>query len=61
MSLVVQEKTKLSDFTPEELEHAIRNAPPTAKLHISALKNELLLRAQQSESEHDFMKFVNII
>ena len=52
-------KTKLSDFTPEELEHAIRNAPPTAKLHIAALKNELTLRLQQSESEHDFMKFVN--
>ena len=52
-------RTKLSDFTPEELEHAIRNAPPTAKLHIAALKNELTLRLQQSESEHDFMKFVN--
>jgi predicted phage terminase large subunit-like protein len=63
MTDAVQEKppvkTKLSDFTPEELEHAIRNAPPTAKLHIAALKNELTLRLQQSESEHDFMKFVN--
>jgi predicted phage terminase large subunit-like protein len=56
---VSEVKTKLSDFTPEELEHAIRNAPPTAKLHIAALKNELTLRLQQSESEHDFMKFVN--
>jgi predicted phage terminase large subunit-like protein len=61
MSVVAPERTKLSDFTPEELEHAIRNAPPTAKLHISALKNELLLRAQQAESEHDFMKFVNMV
>ena len=52
-------KTKLADFTPEELEHAIKNAPPTAKLHIAALKNELTLRIQQSEAEHDFMKFVN--
>jgi len=59
MSVTAPEKTKLSDFTPEELEHAIRNAPPTAKLHIAALKNELTLRLQQSETEHDFMKFVN--
>ena len=56
-----QIKTKLTDFTPEELEHAIRNAPPTAKLHIAALKNELTLRLQQSEAEHDFMKFVNSV
>ena len=54
-------KTKLSDFTPEELEHAIKNAPPTAKLHIASLKNELTLRVQQSEAEHDFMKFVNTV
>lgn len=56
-----QIKTKLTDFTPEELEHAIRNAPPTAKLHIATLKNELTLRLQQSEAEHDFMKFVNAV
>ena len=52
------EKTKLSDFTPEELQRAIRNAPPTAKLHIAALKNELTLRAERSNSEEDFMVFV---
>ena len=52
------EKTKLSDFTPEELQRAIRNAPPTAKLHIAALKNELTLRAERTTSEEDFMVFV---
>ena len=52
------EKTKLSDFTPEELQRAIRNAPPTAKLHIAALKNELTLRSERANSEEDFMVFV---
>lgn len=51
-------KTKLSDFTKEELETAIKNAPPTAKLHIAALKNELALRLKQQEATTDFMKFV---
>jgi predicted phage terminase large subunit-like protein len=55
------EKTKLSDFTPEELEHAIRNAPPTAKLHISALKNELAVRLEREEAKDDFMTFVNTV
>jgi predicted phage terminase large subunit-like protein len=51
-------KTKLADFTKEELETAIKNAPPTAKLHIAALKNELTLRHRQQEATTDFMKFV---
>jgi predicted phage terminase large subunit-like protein len=51
-------KTKLSDFTKEELEVAIKNAPPTAKLHIATLKNELALRLKQQEATTDFMKFV---
>ena len=51
-------KTKLSDFTKEELETAIKNAPPTAKLHIATLKNELALRLKQQEATTDFMKFV---
>ena len=51
-------KTKLSDFTKEELETAIKNAPPTAKLHIATLKNELALRLKQQESTTNFMKFV---
>jgi predicted phage terminase large subunit-like protein len=55
------EKTKLSDFTPEELELAVKNAPPTAKLHISALKNELALRMQREEAKNDFMKFTNTV
>ena len=54
-------KTKLSDFTPEELNLAIRNAPPTAKLHINALKNELALRLERGEAKEDFMKFVNTV
>jgi predicted phage terminase large subunit-like protein len=55
------EKTKLSDFTPQELEHAIKNAPPTAKLHINALKNELAVRLERGEAKDDFMKFVNTV
>jgi len=51
-------KTKLSDFTKEELEVAIKNAPPTAKLHIATLKNELTLRLKQQEATTNFMKFV---
>jgi predicted phage terminase large subunit-like protein len=54
-----QEKTKLSDFTQEELERAVKNAPPTAKLHINALKNELALRLQREEAKNDFMQFTN--
>lgn len=56
---MTQEKTKLSDFTPQELELAVKNAPPTAKLHINALKNELALRLQRDEAKNDFMEFTN--
>ena len=41
-----------------EIETAIKNAPPTARLHIAALKNELALRLKRGESAADFMKFV---
>ena len=41
-----------------EIETAIKNAPPTARLHIAALKNELALRLKRGESALDFMKFV---
>ena len=41
-----------------EIETAIKNAPPTARLHIAALKNELALRLKRGESATDFMKFV---
>ena len=51
-------KLKLSDFTPEELELAIKNAPATAKLHIAALKNELTMRQTRGLAENDFMSFV---
>jgi len=51
-------KTKLSDFTVAEIETSIKNAPPTARLHIAALKNELALRLKRGESALDFMKFV---
>jgi predicted phage terminase large subunit-like protein len=54
---MTQEKTKLSDFTPQELELAVKNAPATAKLHINSLKNELALRLQRDEAKTDFMKF----
>ena len=52
------QKTKLSDFTVAEIETAIKNAPPTARLHIASLKNELALRIKRQESALDFMKFV---
>ena len=55
------EKTKLSDFTTEELDRAIKNAPPTAKLHIAALNSELALRLERGEAKQDFMKFVNTV
>ena len=55
------EKTKLSDFTTEELDRAIKNAPPTAKLHIAALNSELALRSERGEAKQDFMKFVNTV
>jgi predicted phage terminase large subunit-like protein len=42
-----------------EIETAIKNAPPTARLHIASLKNELALRIKREESATDFMKFVN--
>ena len=53
------QKRKLADFTQAELEMAVRNAPPSAKLQIEALKNELLLRAQRKNAEDSFMGFVN--
>jgi predicted phage terminase large subunit-like protein len=56
---MIPQKTKLSDFTPEELNLAIRNAPPTAKLHINSLKNELAVRLERDEAKEDFMKFTN--
>jgi len=51
-------KTKLTDFTVAEIEQAIKNAPPTAKLHISALKNELALRKERAQAQTSFMSFV---
>jgi predicted phage terminase large subunit-like protein len=51
-------KRTLSDFTPEELELAIKNAPPSAKLHIASLKNELAARAKRSFVGTNFMEFV---
>ena len=53
------QKRKLADFTQAELEMAVRNAPPSAKLQIEALKNELLLRTQRKNAEDTFMGFVN--
>jgi predicted phage terminase large subunit-like protein len=41
-----------------EIETAIKNAPPTARLHIASLKNELALRLKREEAALDFMKFV---
>lgn len=52
------QKRRLSDFTQAELELAVKNAPPSAKLQIEALKNELLLRAQRQKSSDSFMTFV---
>ena len=53
------QKKKLADFTQAELELAVKNAPPSAKLQIEAIKNELLLRAQRKNAEDSFMGFVN--
>jgi len=53
-----QPKLKLADFSPEELEIAIKNAPATAKLHIAALKNELTMRQSRATAENNFMSFV---
>lgn len=55
----MSQKKKLSDFTQAELELAVKNAPPSAKLQIEAIKNELLLRAQRKNAEDSFMSFVH--
>jgi len=52
------QKQKLSDFTQAELEFAVKNAPPSAKLQIEFLKNELLLRTQRQKSSDSFIAFV---
>jgi predicted phage terminase large subunit-like protein len=51
-------KTKLTDFTVAEIEQAIKNAPATAKMQISALKNELNLRKERTQAQGSFMSFV---
>ena len=51
-------KLKLAEWTVEEIEYGIRCAPPTAKLHIKALKDELELRKQRAEASDNFMDFV---
>ena len=51
-------KKTLADFTAAELELAVKNAPPSAKLHIAAIKNELRLRARRKKAEDSFLDFV---
>ena len=51
-------KRTLADFTQAELELAVKNAPPSAKLHIASIKNELALRARRKMAETSFMDFV---
>jgi predicted phage terminase large subunit-like protein len=55
---MAQIKTKLSDFTTEELERILKNAPGTVKLHIAALQKELDLRESRAVVRNDFMSFV---
>jgi predicted phage terminase large subunit-like protein len=51
-------KLKLSEWSEEEVEFGIRCAPPTAKLHLASLNNELTLRKQRREASDNFMDFV---
>ena len=51
-------KLKLSEWTEDEVEFGIRCAPPTAKLHLSALNSELQLRRQRRKASDSFMDFV---
>ena len=51
-------KLKLSEWTEDEVEFGIRCAPPTAKLHLSALNSELQLRRQRRKAGDNFMDFV---
>ena len=52
-------KTKLSDFTDDEIRQALHNAPESAKLHISTLKNELQNRMKRTAAQQGFMAYVN--
>ena len=52
-------KTKLSDFTDDEIRQALQNAPESAKLHISTLKNELQNRMKRTAAQQGFMAYVN--
>ena len=56
-----QIKKSLADFTAAELELAVKNAPPSAKLHIAAIKAELDLRAKRKQAEDSFMDFVGTV
>jgi predicted phage terminase large subunit-like protein len=51
-------KLKLGEWTEEEIQYGIRCAPPTAKLHLASLNNELTLRKQRREASDNFMDFV---
>lgn len=51
-------KLKLSEWTEEEVEFGIRCAPPTAKLQLMSLNNELTLRKQRRKAGDNFMDFV---
>jgi predicted phage terminase large subunit-like protein len=51
-------KLKLSEWTEEEVEFGIRCAPPTAKLQLMSLNNELTLRKQRRRAGDNFMDFV---
>jgi predicted phage terminase large subunit-like protein len=51
-------KLKLAEWAVEEIEYAIKGAPPSAKLHMATLKNELEVRRRQQRAGDNFMDFV---
>ena len=57
-SPLVLSALRLHEWTVEEIEFGIRCAPPSAKLHMAALKNELEIRRRQTKAGDSFMDFV---
>ena len=58
-SLEVLATLKLDQWTTEEIEHGIKCTPPTAKLHLKALNDELVLRQDRVKAQKTFMEFVH--
>jgi predicted phage terminase large subunit-like protein len=51
-------KTRLTDFTTEEIKQALRNAPETARLQIQTLQAELNRRIEREDAHKHFMSYV---